>query len=83
MFSGHSGVGKSTLVNAIEPKLQLKTKVISEQHAQGQLEGHRQWIGFLLQEYYDPMYEYQFEQRAGELLFRGDRKAVLAWANSR
>lgn len=36
MFSGHSGVGKSTLVNAIEPKLQLKTKVISEQHAQGQ-----------------------------------------------
>tara|TARA_R110002051_G_scaffold172385_1_gene242697 strand:+ start:2716 stop:3669 length:954 start_codon:yes stop_codon:yes gene_type:complete len=36
MFSGHSGVGKSTLVNAIEPKLDLKTKKISEQHSQGQ-----------------------------------------------
>lgn len=36
MFAGHSGVGKSTLVNAIEPALDLKTKAISEQHSQGQ-----------------------------------------------
>ena len=36
MFSGHSGVGKSTLVNALEPSLDLKTKTISEQSMQGQ-----------------------------------------------
>jgi ribosome biogenesis GTPase len=36
MFSGHSGVGKSTLVNALEPSLHLKTKHISEQSKQGQ-----------------------------------------------
>ena len=36
MFSGHSGVGKSTLVNALEPSLNLKTKNISEQSKQGQ-----------------------------------------------
>lgn len=36
IFSGHSGVGKSTLVNAIESSLDLKTSGISEQHKQGQ-----------------------------------------------
>lgn len=36
MFSGHSGVGKSTLVNTLQPSLALKTKEISEQHSQGQ-----------------------------------------------
>ena len=36
MFSGHSGVGKSTLINKIEPSLNLKTSEISEQHHQGQ-----------------------------------------------
>lgn len=35
MFVGHSGVGKTTLVNAISPNLDLKTKEISDQHNQG------------------------------------------------
>ncbi|MCE2614180.1 ribosome small subunit-dependent GTPase A [Flavobacteriaceae bacterium D16] len=36
MFAGHSGVGKSTLINVIAPELNLKTSEISEQHLQGQ-----------------------------------------------
>lgn len=36
MFSGHSGVGKSTLVNTLEPGLNLKTTQISESNKQGQ-----------------------------------------------
>lgn len=36
LFSGHSGTGKSTLINAIDPSLELKTAKISAQHQQGQ-----------------------------------------------
>ena len=36
MFAGHSGVGKSTLINFIAPELNLKTTEISDQHLQGQ-----------------------------------------------
>lgn len=36
MISGHSGTGKSTLVNALEPSLDLKTTKISTQSKQGQ-----------------------------------------------
>jgi len=36
VFSGHSGVGKSTIINKIEPTLNLKTKEISEYHLSGQ-----------------------------------------------
>lgn len=36
MISGHSGVGKSTLINELEPGLSLKTNEISRAHLQGQ-----------------------------------------------
>jgi ribosome biogenesis GTPase len=36
MFGGHSGVGKSTLINSLQPNLNLRTNNISIQHSQGQ-----------------------------------------------
>jgi len=36
IFSGHSGVGKSTLINTVAPELRLKIGEISGQHGQGQ-----------------------------------------------
>ena len=36
MFGGHSGVGKSTFINSLQPNLNLRTNNISVQHAQGQ-----------------------------------------------
>jgi len=35
LFSGHSGVGKSSLINALVPELQLRTTQISEWHDKG------------------------------------------------
>ncbi len=35
MISGHSGVGKTTLLNTVEPNLNLKTSAISEIHKSG------------------------------------------------
>jgi ribosome biogenesis GTPase len=35
LFSGHSGVGKSSLINALIPTLNLKTAKISSQHLKG------------------------------------------------
>ncbi len=36
LIAGHSGVGKSSLINAIQPELDLRTKRISDAHGQGQ-----------------------------------------------
>ncbi len=35
VIAGHSGIGKSTLLNTIEPRLNIKTNVISEAHETG------------------------------------------------
>ena len=36
VIAGHSGVGKTTLINKLQPTLELKTEEISESHNQGQ-----------------------------------------------
>lgn len=35
VFAGHSGVGKSSIINAMDDNINIKTKSLSEQHNQG------------------------------------------------
>lgn len=58
----------------------VMTAAFAAQAAGGDLALHRQWIATLLAQYYDPMYEYQLAQRAGQVLFCGSREAVVHWA---
>jgi len=56
------------------------TAAFATQAESGELGLHRDWIGTLLEQYYDPMYDYQLSQRGGEVLFRGGRAEVIQWA---
>jgi len=45
--------------------------------ADGDTEGHRAWIAYLLHEYYDGMYEYQLSKKAKRIVFSGSRASVF------
>ncbi len=40
---------------------------------------HKTWIAFLLNEYYDIMYDYQLENKADRVLFKGNKQEVKAY----
>jgi len=43
------------------------------------LQGYRPFIGFLLEHYYDPMYDYQFKKLNPEVLCKGDEEKLLEY----
>ncbi|WP_295421280.1 tRNA 2-selenouridine(34) synthase MnmH [Sulfurovum sp.] len=49
---------------------------LKKQKKDGSLEGYKEWIAYLLNEYYDPMYDYQIEKNAAKVLFRGSAEEI-------
>lgn len=47
----------------------------------GNPEGFKSGIKVLLSDYYDPMYDYQHQQKTGRELFQGPRDELIEWAN--
>lgn len=43
------------------------------------LSAHKQWIYYLLQHYYDPMYNYQKQKWVQPIVYEGDADAVIAY----
>ena len=54
----------------------------AHQVAGGSTEAHKEWVEYLLREYYDPMYDYQIERRSDLIRFRGDYDEVLEYLQS-
>ena len=54
------------------------SKAFALQKESGVLTEHKAWIEILLQEYYDPMYDYQIEKSPMSVLFRGSAEEILS-----
>lgn len=63
-------------------QLQMLLEQSLSEHERGDNSLHRVWIKLLLQEYYDPMYDFQMTQKQGRIIFRGPAAAVQEfWLN--
>lgn len=49
------------------------------QQQRADTDAHLNWLVPLLRYYYDPMYHYQLEKKAGNIVFRGDYHQVVHW----
>ncbi len=56
---------------------------LAEQARSGDVALHRGWIEGLLNEYYDPMYAFQRERKAGRIEFAGEQRAVVEYLRQR
>jgi tRNA 2-selenouridine synthase len=57
--------------------VRLVTVAFEESNATGDVSLHRTWVAAVLEQYYDPMYEFHMAKRSDQVLFRGDRDAVI------
>ncbi|WP_257254382.1 MULTISPECIES: tRNA 2-selenouridine(34) synthase MnmH [unclassified Endozoicomonas] len=55
---------------------ELLSSALLQHEVHGIIDGYRPLIEELLVGYYDPMYEYQLEQKQGRILFRGNREEI-------
>jgi tRNA 2-selenouridine synthase len=52
------------------------------------LKSQNQWSGFddiinvLLSEYYDPIYEYQYQQKNDKTIFKGSHTEIVQWLDT-
>jgi tRNA 2-selenouridine synthase len=60
---------------------QLFNDAITEQKENKSLEKHKQWITYLLKEYYDPMYEYQLKKNKERIMFKGTSSDIINYLN--
>ncbi len=70
------GVRHATVRAMMESALEIQQRT-------GETEAHRQWVEFILFDYYDPMYDYQMSKKADRVVFQGDKAAVREYLVAR
>lgn len=61
----------------------IMDSALEEQQRSGNVDLHRGWIEGLLNEYYDPMYSYQLQQKADRVEFSGNPHEVADYLKKR
>lgn len=59
----------------------LMVAALEQQQQTGETSDHERWIRALLEQYYDPMYDYQLSQKQGRIAVRGAPDTIVEWAN--
>lgn len=54
-------------------------QALKQQESNGDVRLHNAWIQPLLQDYYDPMYDYQLNQKQGRILACGAAETIVKW----
>jgi tRNA 2-selenouridine synthase len=57
----------------------LLARALERHLSHGDIDGHRDWIAYLLTEYYDGMYAYQLAAKQSRIAFRGSRDEVASY----
>lgn len=56
------------------------SNALSQLFQNGESQGFDEGIQLLLEQYYDPMYQYQLKKKPVEVIFSGEEAAILEWA---
>lgn len=62
---------------------QQMEQALSIQATTGDVTAHHQWIQGLLEDYYDPMYDYQLNQKEGRVVVQGGPESITEWTTRR
>lgn len=61
---------------------ELFQNALNKQKNTGSLDDYKEWVAYLLNEYYDPMYDYQLEKNKSKILFRGTSPEIINYFKS-
>lgn len=65
-----------------EAACSLLDSAFKHHHSSDPYDNYAEFIELLLNDYYDPMYDYQLSQKSSEILFRGNSDEILDWSHN-